>query len=332
VSIAERPLSWLFLVHQLPPRPLYLRAKVRRRLGQVGAVPVKQSVYALPDQPDCLEDFQWIAQEAVGGGGEAHVYRASLVAGLTDEALQQRFRDAADARFAPLRDALARLMAGRSSQPASTGDAGRISAALRRQIDDAAKLDFFGSTTGREVEAMMTAIQRQHDEQRSHRGVTARDLVGTIWVTRRDPKIDRLSTAWLIRRFVDPAARFRFRAPSGVTAKSGERTFDMVGADFGHEADRCTFETFCHRLGLDAPGLAPVAEIVHDLDIKDGKFGRADAAGIQRIVEGLVAAHPDSDARVLAALPVFDALFMSFGGRFPIIRPSSKRPRRRRRP
>jgi hypothetical protein len=136
-----------------------------------------------------------------------------------------------------------------------------------------------------------------------------------VWVTRRDPHIDRLATAWLIRRFVDPAAKFRFVDPSGATVRPGERSFDMVGADFTHEGDRCSFETMCQRCGLKEPALRPLAEIVHDLDLKDAKFGRPDAAGVQRLVDGLAAAHPDSAARVSAAMPVFDALFASFGGR-----------------
>ena len=98
----------------------------------------------------------------------------------------------------------------------------------------------------------------------------------------------------------------------------------MVGADFTHEGDKCSFETMRARLGLDDPALRHLAEIVHDLDLKDGKFGRPDAAGVQRLVDGLCAAHADSGARVQAALPIFDTLFASFGGRIPERRASRK--------
>jgi hypothetical protein len=143
-----------------------------------------------------------------------------------------------------------------------------------------------------------------------------------VWVTRRDPHIDRLATAWLIRRFVDPAARFRFVDPSGGATRPAERSFDMTGADFTHEGDRCSFETMCARLDLADPALGQLAEIVHDLDLKDSKFGRADAAGVQRLVDGLSASHPDSGTRTIAALPLFDVLFASFGGRLPTLRAS----------
>lgn len=155
------------------------------------------------------------------------------------------------------------------------------------------------------------------------------DLRRRVWVTRRDPHIDRLATAWLIRRFVDPAARFRFVDASGGAVKPAERSFDMTGAHFTHEGDRCSFETMCRRLGLDDEALKHLGEIVHDLDLKDSKFGRPDAAGVQRLVEGLSAAHEDSAARINAALPMFDALFAGFGGERPRLAPS--RPVRRSR-
>ena len=179
------------------------------------------------------------------------------------------------------------------------------------------RLDFFHSDAGKEVDTLMTAIRKmlQPSGKPTARLAPHGELKGCVWVTRRDPHIDRLATAWLIRRFVDPAAKFRFVDPSGARTRRGEKSFDMVGADFTHEGNRCSFETMCHRLRLNDPALSHLGEIVHDLDLKDKKFGRSDAAGVQRLVDGLSAAHADSNARVTAALPIFDALFASFGGK-----------------
>jgi len=315
----QAPDSWLLLVHQLPPRPLYLRAQVRRRLAQVGALAVKNSVYVLPDLPDCLEDLQWIAQEAVSAGGEACVFRTALVSGLSAEALRQRFRAASAERYAPIKSALDRLLGGtpgRGRRPAAAPAA--VVQRLRRQIDAARACDFFHADIGQEVQEMVRTLERAQSKapgRGSARGRVPAAPAGSVWVTRRGPKIDRLATAWLIRRFVDPTARFRFVDPPGDSARPGERTFDMVGADFGHEADRCTFETMRLKFGLDEPALEPIGQIVHDLDLKDGKFGRPEAAGLQTIVSGLIEAHPNGAARIAAALPVFDALLLSFGGR-----------------
>jgi hypothetical protein len=311
--------SWLLLIHQLPPRPLYLRAQVRRRLAQVGAVPLKNSVYVLPDSPEGLEDLQWIAQEAAAAGGEACVCRATILSGVTTEALELRFRDDASARLAPLKGALAdRLAALRRARAPAAGARQADLARLRRQVQDAARTDFFNSDIGQEVRALMTAIDQHQAKTSGRRRATVQplgDLTGRVWVTRRDPHIDRLATAWLIRRFVDPAARFRFVDPVGAAIREGERTYDMVGAHFTHEGDRCTFETMVARLGLSDAGLRSMAEIVHDIDLKDAKFGRPDAAGVHQVVQGLIAAHADSAARIAAARPVFDALYASFGAR-----------------
>lgn len=314
--------GWYLLIHQLPPRPIYLRAKVRRRLERVGAVAIKNSVYVLPATPACLEDFQWIAQEAMAGGGEASIWRADVVEGLTTAGLIERFRADASARYKPLVAALETLL--RQARRASGGGhAGARLLQLRRQVREVSRTDFFGANAGREVEALMTAIERRRRARPAGGRAGARpagldnDLTGRVWVTRADPHVDRLATAWLVRRFVDPAARFRFVERAGGVARPEEISFDMVGATFGHEADRCTFETLVARLRLADPALRAIGEIVHDIDLKDGRYGRPDASGIDQMVLGLVESHPDSALRIAAALPFFDALYASFGGRLP---------------
>jgi len=309
-------LKWLLLVHQLPPRPLYLRAQVRRRLSQVGALPLKSSVYVLPDVGDCLEDLQWIAQEATAAGGDASVCRAEFIEGLGDAELKARFQQASEQRFAAVQAELQRGLAALRRRKGAQS-AGAPIDRLQRLIDAATEMDFFHSKAAATTRHLMTEIRnmlRPASKTASPDVAKRMDLRRRVWVTRRDPHIDRLATAWLIRRFVDSAARFRFVDASGGAVKRGERSFDMTGADFTHEGDRCSFETMCHRLKLDGDALRHMSEIVHDLDLKDSKFGRPDAAGVQRLVEGLSAAHPDSGARVTAALPMFDALFAAFGG------------------
>ena len=326
--------GWLLLIHQLPPRPLYLRAQVRRRLTQVGAVPLKNSVYVLPGTSECLEDLQWIAQEAIAGGGDATVCRAEFVGTPTDNELRTRFLDDAASRFTPVKAALTgHLKTWRRRKNASPPVPELLR--LQRLVDAAAKTDFFGSEAGVEAQTLMTAIRnlsKTSTRTTNGRGTSAGDLHGRVWVTRRDPHVDRLATAWLVRRFVDPAARFRFVDAAGGTALKGEKSFDMVGADFTHEGGTCSFETMVVRLHLEDPALRHLGEIVHDLDLKDGKFGRPDAAGVQRLVDGLCAAHADSGARVQAALPIFDTLFASFGGRIPerrLAKPKGGRSRHR---
>jgi hypothetical protein len=304
------PSRWYVLVHQLPPKPLYLRAKIRQRLARVGAVALKNSVYVMPGRPECLEDLQWIAEEAESGGGEAFVCAASFVSGVEDGALVRRFQEE---RAGEYRDWAAEA---RRALEAGT-DEGRER--LKKRWAEIRAIDFFDAPPGKEAAAMWTALERRtaRPAPRTHGG-GARELVGKRWVTRRDVQVDRIGTAWLVRRFVDARARFRFIDPSRERPRPSEIGFDMVGGTFTHDGDRCTFETVLARLGSADRALSEVAEIVHDLDLKDGKYGRPEAAGVAQVLAGLYASEGDDAARVARGGALFDDLYASFtaaGGR-----------------
>jgi hypothetical protein len=318
------PMRWYLLVHQLPPRPLYLRAKVRQRLARVGALSLKNSVYALPAREECREDLLWIAQEARTEGGEAFVCRSEFVDGISAAELKQRFQGAAAERYAALRRAVAQ------ADEADEGPGGAALARLRRALQEAQATDFFGSAGGEEVNAMLRKLEERKREAGGAGGAAAgaAELRAAVWVTRRDPHVDRIATAWLVRRFINPRARFRFVDPDRPGArKRGEVRFDMPGAELTHEGDRCTLETVLGRAALKDEALAHIAEVVHDLDLKDDKFGRPEAAGLQQMLAGLYARHPDDHERLEAGFQVFDNLYAAF--RVPAS-PSRRRARRRR--
>jgi hypothetical protein len=129
------------------------------------------------------------------------------------------------------------------------------------------------------------------------------------WVTRQGVKIDRMASAWLIRRFIDREARFKFVAARGYRPASGEVRFDMYEAEFTHQGAACTFEVLLERFGLRDPALRAIAEIVHDIDCKEEKFGRAEAAGVALVVDGIARAHAEDPARLERAAAVFDDLY-----------------------
>jgi hypothetical protein len=341
---AEQRLGWYLLIHQLPPRPLYLRAKIRNRLARVGALALKNSVYVLPCRDECLEDLQWIAQEALAGGGDAFVCSGRFMAGVSDEALVRAFRKAADAAYARLRGEAGRAHDRVRAAPAPGEEARTALLRLRRRLDEVAGVDFFGAEGRKEVEAMVRALEAR---LRGRAGADAggrrrpqQDLVGRVWVTRKDPKIDRLASAWLIRRFVDPGARFRFIEATKQAPRDDEIGFDMAGARFSHEGERCTFETLVARLGIQDAGVRAIGEVVHDLDLKDGRYARPEAEGVRQLLQGLLRAHPDDAERLERGLSFFDDLHASYrdpasGGpragprpASPADRPSGKRPRR----
>jgi hypothetical protein len=308
--------GWYLLIHQLPPKPLYLRAKVRQRLARVGALALKNSVYVLPRRGDCLEDFEWIAQEAVAGGGDAWVSQGSFLAGVTNEELVKRFQDERRADYqslsAEIEQALAALKHRSGSRPPESEIASKVER-LKKRLAEIQEIDFFPAASGKTAAAALNRLERAARPQKRPPGgppVRHADLLGKTWITRPGIKVDRIATAWLVRRFIDPHARFRFADPK--TAAPGEIRFDTMPGDVTHEGDRCTFETLVARAGITDPAIREIAEIVHDVDLKDGKFTRADAAGVQRLVAGLILAHPEDEARLSRGFALFDDLHSSF--------------------
>lgn len=307
---------WLILVHRIPPRPLYLRAKMRQRLAGVGAVAVKNSVYLLPHGAEALEDLQWIAQEIVTGGGDAHLFAGDFVEGVAGEAAIAQFQEGRNGDYdALVADAHAAMKAARSA--AAVVELAAAHTRLLRRLEQIRRIDFFDAERRTAAEKALAAIETrlQKDRKEETRMLKAKpELRGKTWVTRPGVKIDRMASAWFIRRFVDPKARFRFADPD-VAKKDSELRFDMVGGDFTHEEDRCTFETLIGRMGLPDKGVRAIAEIVHDLDLKDGKYGRAEAAGVRMLLDGLMARTENDEERIERALVIFDDLHEALGTR-----------------
>ncbi len=307
---------WLILVHRIPPRPLYLRAKIRQRLAGIGAVAVKNAVYLLPHGSDALEDLQWIAQEITAGGGDAHLFEGDFVDGVAGEAAVAQFNEARDADYEAIAaDAHAAMKSARSA--AAAGELAAAHARLAKRLDDVRRIDFFGAPGRAGAEEAVAAIETrlQKDRKEETRMLKANpELRGRTWVTRPGVKIDRMASAWFIRRFIDPKARFRFADPR-AEHRDGELRFDMVGGDFTHEEDRCTFETLVRRVGLPDKGVRAIAEIVHDLDLKDAKYDRPETAGVRTMLEGLIGRCESDEERLDRSMAIFDDLHEALGTR-----------------
>jgi hypothetical protein len=297
---------WLLLIHQIPPKPDYLRVKIGRRLQQVGAVALKNSVYLLPDREQSLEDFQWIRSEIIDGGGDASICRADFVDGLAHDEIRHLFRAARNADYA---EVTAAARERRRGQFVRTADE---IVRLRKRLDTIAAIDFFAAPERGMAEEALRLVEAQHPAPAAVRATALAtdrgDYRGRTWVTRRGVFVDRIASAWLVQRYIDPDARFKFVEGTRYRPARGELRFDMFEGEFTHEGDRCTFETLMARFALDDPALGAIAEVVHDIDLKDGKFGREDAAGIERVLAGIVAAHLDDDARLARGAQLFDEL------------------------
>ena len=314
--MADAKDRWLLLIHQLPPKPDYFRVKIWRRLQRLGAVAIKNSVYVLPRSNQSQEDFQWIVREVTEGGGEASVCAAHFVEGLSDAQIEALFHAARDADYAQIAEEVRAIAATLPARRTSNGDQetalhGQV-ARLRKRFAEVAALDFFDAS-GREataglLQALESRVQTE-DTTAETRLIDPAELRGRTWVTRRGIHVDRMASGWLIRRFIDGAAHFKYVATRDYRPTAGELRFDMFEGDFTHEGDRCTFEVLLTRCGITDPALRPIAEIVHDIDLKDGKFGRAETTGIDRLIAGIAMAHKEDDDRLERARAVFDDLY-----------------------
>jgi len=293
---------WLLLIHQLPPKPDYVRVKVRRRLQALGAVPLKNSVYVLPHTAEALEDFHWLRREILEQDGEATVCVSDFVEGLSDLDVEERFRAERNAEYADLVDAA--RAAGAEPRPQ---DAAR----LRRLLAQAAERDHFDAPGRSAAERAIAEVERRPGDHgpAAAAGDVEERVRGVRWVTRKGVHVDRMASAWLIRRFIDPEARFAFVAARGYRPRAGDRRFDMFEGEYTHEGDRCTFETLCARFALADRALAAIGQIVHDIDCKDERFGRPETEGIAAVIRGIALGVPDDPARLAAGGAVFDGLY-----------------------
>ncbi|HEX2229116.1 MAG TPA: chromate resistance protein ChrB domain-containing protein [Candidatus Binatia bacterium] len=312
---------WLLLIHQIPPKPNYLRVKIWRRLQRLGAVAIKNSVYALPVSDQTREDFQWVLREIVQGGGDGTLCEARLIDGLTDDQVQALFQTAREADYGEVAvDArrLAKTLPKGKLPEEITAQIEQDIARLRRHLDEIIAIDFFGAPGREAATGLVTGIEarirgskgsaRSFEDGKSPRD----DLIGKTWVTRKGIHVDRMASAWLIHRFIDRDAKFKFVSAKGYKPLDGEIRFDMFEAEYTHEGDLCTFEVLLDSFGLTDSALTMIGEIVHDIDLKDSKFERDESQGIDHLVMGIAMAHKDDETRLGQAAAVFDNLYEYF--------------------
>ena len=311
---------WLLLIHQIPPKPNYLRVKIWRRLQRLGAVAIKNSVYALPKNDQAQEDFQWVLREIIEGHGDGTLCEARLIDGVTDDHVEALFQSARNADYAQIAED-ARLLGKTLLVKVKPAEPRRLQleheiVRLRKRFDDVIAIDFFGAP-GREaasglVSGIEARIRGNKATAYSQTRMDREKLTDKIWVTRKGIHVDRMASAWLVRRFIDAEAKFKFVPAKGYKPLSNEIRFDMFEAEFTHEGDRCTFEILIERVGIEDPALIPIAEIIHDIDLKDGKFKRQEALGIERVIGGIAMSQKDDEIRLSRGAAVFNDLYEYF--------------------
>ena len=281
MSAAKEKLNWLLLLFRLPATQKAERVAIWRKLKRSGAIPLTTSTYLLPDLSACHETFQWLTKQIRDAGGDATLVRAKEIEGFSDRKLIDLFNAARDKEYIELSQTIRAL--GRRSKPPIQFGPDQIER-FRRRFREIREADFFAAPHAAEVEVLLQQLEQPRATRSQPPPINRRAYRNRIWMTRPRPEIDRTGSAWLIRRFIDPKARFVFR--TARKAKPNAVLFDIMDADFSHEGEDCTFETLVRRFGLQDTALAKIAEMIHDADLNDGKFQRDECIGIDRALKG----------------------------------------------
>ena len=305
--------QFLLLIVSLPPSPSSLRVRVWRRLRALGAVALKRTVYLLPDTPDNYEQFQWLGQEIQRERGETILLRVDQIENMSPTDIVRLFHEARDPEYRQLAARYRKLMQTlERKSAAASARVDRDLAQLQKDFQKLRELDFFDAPGRAEVERLREAIdmrKRPAEEptRRDKPTLALRTLRGRRWITRPRPHVDRIASAWLIRRFIDPEATFLFAAAPDFPPDA--IPFDTPGAELSHFGNDCTFETLVKRAGLRDRRLTHLAEIIHEADLRDGKFPRDEARGIDLAIRGFLAAHPDDHEVLTHGLALFEGLY-----------------------
>jgi hypothetical protein len=300
---------------------------------------LKPTVYVLPASTAHRNDFEALVREILERGGEAVVSEASFLAGLSDDALEDRFRRARDVEYSRIASAARKVadsLHGRTQAPEARRRAlGRALERLRAELSEIAARDWCGAG-GKEAAA--GALSLAEDLLQGVEVAAApspgplRPPRGATWVTRTGVMVDRIASAWLIRRFIDPRARFRFAPGHGSRPRPGEIRFDIAEAELTHRGGLCTFEVLLEHFQLRDSALSAIGEMVHDLDLEDGRHGRPETSGLGRMIVGLALATAEDEIRLAKGATVFDGLYESFGSSLPSSAAPAAPTRARRRP
>ncbi len=317
--------EWLLVFYSVPSHPVSNRMKIWRKLAKIGAVQLKGAVYVLPATEEHEEFFQWLTGEVRSMGGDGAFVRSAKIETMDDPDIRKLFIEQSEKEYSGLEKSLDALDRKVQSVRQGTkledrrGPAAQL-AKISRDFDDSHKRDFFFSKRGMEIkkrlqqiESALKGLDRTGSEELASIGPKqANQYKARVWITRKHPFVDRMASAWLIKKFIDPAARFQFideRDLNGV--KPDAVVFDMKGGEFTHQGDLCTFEVLVRSFGIKDKAVKKIAELVHDLDVKDEKYGKPEALGVEEILTGIRKTAKDDADALERGMAVFEMLCVS---------------------
>jgi hypothetical protein len=317
-------MKWLFLVHQVQTPNSRERVRVWRLTKKVGAILYRNSVYVLPFSKERLEDFHWLCQQIRDSKGEASVFVSEAGDTNEDRALKQLFMFVREKEYGELERQVQqfdrRCKQAQETPSLSISQVKALEKGLRQleeTFQEVRRVDFFRHPSAGKIEkrlkdlrlAIAEAQPREETIQKIAHHARS-EFRGRTWATRAHIHIDRLCSAWLIKRFIDPKAKFVF-APEERLPKNAV-LFDVFGAEFTHRGDRCTFETLLESFRLKDKALLSMAELVHEIDLKDQKFNRPESAGFDMVVRAISDSFQNDEKTLELGSPILDAIFARF--------------------
>jgi hypothetical protein len=297
--------KWLLLVFTLPTSKASERVQMWRKLQRFGSIPFRNAGSLLPNTPENQERFEWLAAAIRASKGEASILQVQDIDDVSSGTLQDQFRKARAADYTALIKDLQKL------KPSAKGPSAQV-LRLRRRFEEIVAIDFFTNPLRRKAEeALVQAEQTGTKPDSTKRGSASKaKYQKRTWITRPRPGIDRVSSAWLISRFIDAKPKFIF--DSSPAAHPNAIPFDMFhGAGFGHEGDHCTFETLCLAFDISDKRVLLLAQAIHDADIEDGKFGRHEGHAMNQILRGWAAQNVPDDQLLRRGMDLIEGFYNS---------------------
>lgn len=301
----QRP-AWLLLLYALPTRQNTERVNLWRKLRKFGAVALQTSGHVLPDDPAQFERLQWLSKEIRDAGGEATLIRVAEIDGMPNETVVAMFNEARAAEYKELAAACRKTLSGKRKGENLAVEAGRH----QRRFQEIRTVDYFNSPGAHDAQVLLQRVEKALTREP---GVApagradAKEFIGKVWLTRPRPGIDRSGSAWLIRKFIDPKAKFVFGMEPGRRPEAVP--FDMADAEFSHHGDDCTFETLVKRFRIADKAVLSMAEMVHDADLEDERFHRCECIGINAVLTGWARTRMSDDELLAKGIECFEGLY-----------------------
>lgn len=320
--------KWILITHQIAHDAPNLRVKVWRDLKKHGAVLFKNAVYVLPYNKQHEEIMQWLCKQIKDSGSDASLFVTESLDKKQDEEIIKTFHEVCDKEYLTLITACDDVLKKIEQIEGTEGITANIVYDFKKRLgeiikntEDIARIDFFSAPqkerVSQKIELIRQKLERwskspKREPRAIHKIYRVKDYVGKKWITRKDVYIDRIASAWLIRRFIDPKAKFVFLAKNTDKIPNDTIPFDMYGAEFTHHGDDCTFETLIKAFDLQDPALQPIAEIVHDIDLRNNKYDRKETEGIEQIIKGLKQQYKGDNKLLEKGMEIFDILYQCY--------------------